>query len=72
MQESKTVSQESLSYGRALGAIIGILGVLVITVPVIGIVMIPFAVLATVARAVRDTAAEAGLLKKGGLVAPRR
>ncbi|BDG01468.1 hypothetical protein [Anaeromyxobacter oryzae] len=63
MQQSKTIPQESPSYGQSLAAIIAILGVLVITVPVIGILMIPFAVLATVTRALRDAVAEAGLLR---------
>ncbi len=58
MHRSNTVQQPSLSYGRALGGTISILGVLVVLVPVVGILLAPFVVLATVARAIRDDAAE--------------
>ena len=71
MQQSKTIPQESLSFGQASVAASVILVFLALTVPMVGLLMIPVMVLTTVARAVRDMASEGGLLKKRWLATPR-
>jgi hypothetical protein len=63
VHESKAIPQGSVSHGQFFAAT-GILLALGMIVPLAGVIMIPGAVVVTVARALGDAANEAGLLKR--------